>query len=674
MCGGIEVWLAGDPVSCYTLLNVDRNAIGMTGAKIPGVKALNSRTRRGLTLATVLLCMVALILILLTAGTAAVNHLRFATARETADHAQNLAEAALAEAYTKLVEQDFVYGKQDATTHQYPAPIVVTVADLPGGTGEVTFDPGTPGFSSGYSINNINDDNSVNRPDGGVVPGRSVYVLARGKVGTTERWVECVYYRPPFPDGLACSGAADGRSVQLAAIRSGSVVPANGDPMAIPPDEALPANIFSNTTTSVSGSSIVTGSVGAVGSVSVTANCQIQGEVLPGSEARAIPDVRLDEKFAIVEQNNTPVSSSSGDLTLSPNFFMLADSGLNVGGDLDLNGSVLLVKGGDLKVNGAVKGTGIILGERDIEIRDGGAHLDTAEQVAIGCKGNFKLQAQSPLNNFFNGLVYAEGDIEAKDITVVGAVVGNGKRGAAGNVTLDNVRFIYNPGALDVVVYPALVTAREWSNDAQFSMFSASVRRKPDGSGWLANAWVGLQVTKRKKTKAEKQAFERGVNENDWDLEKIKAIAPATFVEHTWKNIDIPNGIWTDDTYGNYSRTGGALTPEQDLALRQAFAYNEAMKLAATWLDANDNEGSTGAGKESWYSRMSSGWTLNKGGDPNRPPEDGTVHFMQIINQHRAALTNQQPSGVIHFNLNNLLAEFNANTSRVLLWRPVSKH
>lgn len=379
--------------------------------------------KRGLSLATVLLSMVALTLILLTAATMAVSHLRFATAQENADHARNLAEAALSEALVELVQSDFKFGKRDSMDDKLletSGRVEVTIAELPGATGVVSFDKRESGFKRGYSTNNSGGDGSVKGAGDRLVPGRTVHLLARGQVGSTERWVECVYYRPPFPDGIACTGSVDGRSIYLAAVRSaGSYTPGRTPPVAA--EEALAANIFSNAVgastgpgTSVSGVSTVMGSVGSVGSVSVTPDCDIRGEILPRSESRAIPDLRLDEKFSIVEQNNSPVFSSGGDLTLEPNFFMLSEGGLEVGGDLDLNGSVLLVKGGDLKVSGGLKGTGILLCERDVEIRDGESDFESAEQVAIGCKGSFRLLAESPENNFFSGLVYAEGDIEVK--------------------------------------------------------------------------------------------------------------------------------------------------------------------------------------------------------------------------------------------------------------------
>lgn len=120
-------------------------------------------------------------------------------------------------------------------------------------------------------------------------------------------------------------------------------------------------------------------------------------------------------------------------------------------------------------------------------------------------------------------------------------MVANGKRGKAGNVSLDNVRYIYNPGSLQVAVFPALATGREWTrpwpgkDEVQLSSASATVRPNADGSGWLIDAWAGIQL---KKIGWNESKGERGVDESEYrDVDKIRAISPATFVEKTWEDV-----------------------------------------------------------------------------------------------------------------------------------------
>jgi hypothetical protein len=611
---------------------------------------------RGLTLGTVLLCMVALALVLFTAGSAAVSHLRFVESAKSGDHARNLAEAALAETLSRLVQDDFAFGRTGTDR------VVVTLSDVPGATGEATFDKAESGFTDGYSLNNLNSDSAVTGAGGRQIPGRTMHVVARGRVGSVERWMECIYYRPAFPDGLACTGKVDARSVYLTAVRRASAY-SGGDPSGIPYEETLPANIFSNSTTLLTGQSTVSGSVGAVGSVSVAPSCTVRGEILPGSEPRSIPDLRLDEKIAIVEENNSPVSSTGGDLTLEPNFFMKSDGDLSVGGDLDMNGSVLLIKNGDLRVSGGIKGTGIILSEGDVEIRDGRTNLSTAEQVAIGCKGDFKLQAEAPEANYFQGLVYAEGNVEAKDITVVGAVVGNGQRGAAGDVKLDNVRFVYNPGSLEIVAVPPFVAGRrhEASNEWHHAGYSALIRPNADGDGWIIDAWAGLQ---RK---------DLGSRQESLTADQLRDIAPATFYEWTQKDIAVSQFGWSPNISGKMLQFYGPWEEGEELAFQHYFGHDAGLKEAVKWLDVKDQLSTVvqpNGDKDTWYDRM----TIASDANPNGPEQpDGGKMSAEVFRDYRDAQSSNQASGVIHFNLNNLLAELGSNTSRVMLWRPIDR-
>lgn len=609
---------------------------------------------RGVALGTVLLCLVALTLVLFTAASAAISHLRFAESVTAGNHARNLAESALAQTMSRLIQSDYTFGRSVGDR------VTVTLEGVAGAEGEVSFDPGE--FATGFSTNNLDKDAARTGAGGRQVPGRTIHVVARGRCGSAERWVECLYYRPPFPDGLACTGKVDARSVYLTGVRRAADY-VGGDPAQIAYKETVPANIFSNSASrgplpaaSVSGQSTVTGSVGAVGSVSVTPECSIEGEILAGSEPRAIPDLRLDEKFSIVEENNVPLpSSSSGDLRLEPNFFALASGGLQVDGDLDMNGSVLLVKGGDLRVSGGIKGTGIILSEGDVIIRDGRSQLSTKEQVAIGCKGDFKLQAESPEGNYFQGLVYAEGDIEAKDITVVGAIVANGKNGAAGDVKLDNVRFIYNPGSMEIVAVPPFTAGCSIDGKWYHSSYSALIRPGDEPREWVVDVWTGIQLAPLPR-RSEKLT-----------VAQLRDGSPLT-----WRETHLQTSTFTPQeerfrTTGGLFEFYGPWEMGSDLAFAHYWAHDQGLSVAARWLDGQKSLGGDGA---TWYSRMSLASDANPHG-PDRP--DGEVMAAEVFDTYRRATDSQTPSGVLHFNLNNLLAELGPNTARILLWRPIER-
>lgn len=410
---------------------------------------LISSKPRGVALGTVLICLVALSLVLFTAVSAGISQLRLAEASTRQEHARNLAEAALSRAIAELARTDFAFGRNTDDR------IDVTVDGLPDAIGTVTFNKGEAGFSQGYSLRNLDSDSETPGAKNHPVPGRTVHLVARGKVGSSEQWMECLYYRPPFPDGLAATGPVDAKGLFLTGVQE-DIAYQGGDPNSIPPEKFRPANLFSNASAGfnsgepavkIGPACDIRGSVGAVGSVSVDPDAAVRDEVLPGSEARAVPDMDLPLLAGEIRQNAVNVPGG-GAVILDENWYAKSDGPLNIS-SLDLNGTALTVNG-DLTVNGPITGSGIIIVNGDVNITDGRSEVTTTEQVAIGCSGDFNLSANSPEGNYFQGIVYCEGDLDAHDITVFGAMIVNGKSPARGSAKLDNVRFVQSPGSVQV--------------------------------------------------------------------------------------------------------------------------------------------------------------------------------------------------------------------------------
>lgn len=103
------------------------------------------------------------------------------------------------------------------------------------------------------------------------------------------------------------------------------------------------------------------------------------------------------------------------------------------------------------------------------------------------------------------------------------------------------------------------------------------------------------------------------------------------------------------------------------------------MLKVAEWLDRNDGESETNPDepdptkRKSWYDRMKAGAVSDFKGVESVDSPDGQRHIFETINQYRMADSNKKVSGIIHFNLNNLLAELTTNTARVMLWRPIEQ-
>ena len=574
------------------------------------------RGDRGFALGTVLACMVVLVLVLFTAVTATLSHLQAAERVEQIQHAQNLAEAALSETIARLAANDYKALPEGR--------VEITIDGLDDAEGIVTFDRSEfPSDFSTYRFLDPNHETSAVGARSRTVPENSVHLVARGRVGEVEQWMECIYHHPPFPEGLIATGKVEASGLYLTGVSLGSAYE-GGDGESIAPEDRVPANLFSNSgglAVTLSANSYVNGSVGAPGEVVLQDGASVAGELLPGSSLRETPELDIPGKMDVLIRSAYPVPVSSGDLTLPEGWFSHSPSALTVFGDLDLNGSVLCVEG-DLKVTGAMVGTGFVLVDGDAEIGDGGSDVTGSEQVALASSGDIKLSAVTPDGNYFKGLLYSEGDVEASDITVVGALVANGKDGKQGAVTLDNVRFIYNPAGVELnfrgpqgFTYTKGLFA---AGDRPYG-FSLSLRNDPDSADKFiagVDLFVSNKVAKKKK-----------------DKETFKANEPKTWPVDSTN----PGGLPAYTVSREWTFT------EADLS--ESFLDPLVRELLEGAVDAS------GAGTNADYTRALR-----------------TELTKSLLPALQSLTDAQEDSLELTFNLNNLLREVTAST-RILLWR-----
>lgn len=606
---------------------------------------LDSR-RRGWALGTTLACLVALTVILFAAISAGVSHLRMVAVATNGQHAQNLAEAALARAVARLVETDYQFGKQVTDR------IEISVPGLPGSSGVVTFDPGE--FAQGYSKWNLDEDDAKIGARGRSVPGRTVHLVARGRVGSSESWMECVYFKPPFPDGLAATGKIDARALYLAGVRNGQAY-SGGDPGTIPPEDTLPGNLVSNSedplAARIGPGCRITGSAAAAGGVSVDPDSVVEGEVLPLSEPREIPDMDVRARIDALLPNAVTVTPSGGTLELDPDWFSQAPGGLTVNGDLKLNGSVLLVMG-DLQVSGALLGTGVVLVDGGVEITDGRSNVSSAEQVAVACTGDFKLRAAAPEGNYFQGLVYCEGNLEARDITVVGATVVHGQNGAEGSATLDNVRFVQAPGALSMEL-----TRVQGDTISQHS-WDWSLTLKPDPQGGEGDFLCDVRAY------ATDKIFCGEDHNHD-----LPGVCPMKDVPLVWSGIDEDG----DDILATWNSVSGVTTSSIDGGAptqSQGAAYPNGIPVriapdGAIELYGPDGQLDTLSQELFDFFTMVAERFPSDGGEVGKHDE----HVLENILKGKVKKAFQDSTYQVTFNLNTLLGE-SIGSSRVLLWKP----
>ena len=439
------------------------------------------RPPRGVALGTVLLCLTLLITLIFLAISASLSHLNVVSLQGTRDHATNLAEATLSRGVERLLETDMAFGT-NGTDQANVSHSVLQDAD-----GFLSFSPGA--LPNHFSTNNMNPDTSRIGSGGVSVPPNAVHLVARGRVGSVERWMECIYYEPPFPDGLVASGTVDASGLLLSGVRTGAAYD-GGDTTAIPADQQVQANLFSLAATGPGGQAVIlgpdcdiNGSVGAVGQIEVDPSSKVRGEVRPGSQERPVPSLSVRDRIAVLEPNAVDVTYPGGDLQLSQSWFNHAVGGLEVTGDLDLNGSALTVDG-PLTIHGAIKGTGAILVDGSVRILDGGSAVSSTDQVALAATGDVEIRALSRDSNYFQGLVYCEGDFRAEKITVVGAVTINGKTPDKGNASLENVRLVRSPTSVQI----SLRAMKGYEFGSRSGALSFTLKPAPDGETYICSA------------------------------------------------------------------------------------------------------------------------------------------------------------------------------------------
>ena len=436
---------------------------------------------RGVSLASILLCLAVLVTALFLTVSASLSHLSLVGSLAQRQHAENLAEAALSQAMARGIQTDFEFGSRSTDRVQ------VSFAGLDDAEGIVTFNRGE--FSEGFSSYNLNSDASMVGAGGTNIPPESIHMVARGRVGNTERWVECVFHRPPYPDGLVATGSVEAEGLQLSGVKESEKY-LGGALEEIEAEDRTKANLFANGRDATGPSILlkadcdIHGSVGSPGDIQIETGNLVRGEVLPRSEPRPIPALDIRSRMATLQINSVPVNLP----TLDENWFSHSPGPLTVNGDLDLNGSALTVDG-NLRVTGAIKGVGIILVDGSVEILDGGSSVTSTDQVAVAATGDITLSASDKEGNYFQGLLYSEGNVSASDITVVGTVVSNGKNGRPGNVVLDNVRFVRTPASVEL----NLTAMRGFGySDGRSTAISITLTRAPDGETYVADARVAF--------------------------------------------------------------------------------------------------------------------------------------------------------------------------------------
>jgi len=288
---------------------------------------------------------------------------------------------------------------------------------------KVTFKPGT-GFP--HSTNNVKGDHGVGYTGKPVAKG-FIHVISTGFCRGQYRTVEAVIREPDAAFGLASSGkihslyplqiygtSTTSKAEEGLYDRPGHLVCNSPDGIVVEKGNAAP-----NVSTRISGFAQ------AVGPISLDPGARVDDGVRAHASAEAIPKFDIPGEFdpagepgtiEIVElqhgaQELDCIYRSSHDLTFN--------------GPVKLYDAYLYVKG-NLIVHGGVSGTGALVVDGNLTVL-GDVSLDGANNVALLSTGKVTLRGTSSnyQGNYFQGYVYAEGGVEAQNLTVVGSLIVN---------------------------------------------------------------------------------------------------------------------------------------------------------------------------------------------------------------------------------------------------------
>jgi hypothetical protein len=301
-------------------------------------------------------------------------------------------------------------------------------------SGGLSFDPVTAHkMHIPHCTNNL-EGGSSKAGDGQRVPRAGCHLAVLGKCGSQRVQIETIFVRPPFPTGCAAQGPVELRGVRLWGLQ-----PETGMPEPPNPDPWAPANVFTNCPAGdalkIDGASEIFGNAVAAGGIRLDPGSVVRGEVYPGSQRRPMANFDIPSMW-------NDVKAYVGVIPFAPGrklgTFCVIDGSLNVAGDLELDGGTLAVNG-DLTVSGKLSGRGFVLVTGNVDTQSG-ADLEADHRLALLCGGDLKLRGTGQ-EHVFSGLLYSRGDVDAHDLTVMGALVADGATGTE-TVLLDRVNLV----------------------------------------------------------------------------------------------------------------------------------------------------------------------------------------------------------------------------------------
>ncbi|HXE71638.1 MAG TPA: hypothetical protein VNO81_03175 [Candidatus Nitrosotenuis sp.] len=394
--------------------------------------ARTCRRPSGLNLNTVFLIVAVMATLAMTMTSLFMTGLNFTNGFLNGDLALNEAEAGLSELLWKLSEDERWGEERDVFLRSTATPD----ASEQEAWHMVTF---RRGDGVPWSTNNYQGTASDGY-GGRTVPTRFVHAYSVGYFRGQYRVVEALIEDPPYPIALGCSGRVTSLSpLDVRGTTETSAYMAG--------EEDRPGHVLCNSPEGVriqrgdASSEVrtfISGFVKAVGPVSIEPPATVKGGVRPYADTSTLPS------FDITSYRNAgePGVINIVDSTLSSqnlDVMYYCSHDLTCEGSVVLDNAFLYVDGA-LTIKGCLSGRGAVVVNGPVTIERDTALMGT-NRVALLAAGDVTLRGQG---NFFQGFVYSEGDLDARNIKVLGSLVVNSDSPEKGNSVLDRVTVISN--------------------------------------------------------------------------------------------------------------------------------------------------------------------------------------------------------------------------------------
>lgn len=353
--------------------------------------------------------------------------------------AQDEAEAGVSQAMAELTA-DPAYGTHDEE-------IVSTSSNL---------DPRQAGHVVTFKTNGEwpwSTNNQASETRGGyagrTVPGGMTHLISTGFCRGQVRTVEAIVCQPPFPYAVAASGTfrSKGSLIIEGAQSSGGYVNGSTDR---PGD--LAANSPRGVVITPSGGSqtYISGFVKSRGPIRIDPPRIVRAGIFASSGTVALPQLEVTGYDNHAQKGVIALGEPTyGATTLSGAYY--AGGSLTYSGALTLSNAFLYVRG-NLTLSNGVTGTGALVVDGSITMKGGPSQIVGSQSIALVATGPIAVAGTGSgrsvpglgSGNVFEGLVYSQTAVDARNILVVGNVVVDAPpdKPDSGGATFENVHVV----------------------------------------------------------------------------------------------------------------------------------------------------------------------------------------------------------------------------------------